>query len=652
MKWRRLVIGVLGTSLLSSACGTSSASKPAAASARTFPSEPTAGAWKPWVLSAPDQIAVPAPPRAGSEEAKAEVAELEELAASRSPEAEREAHRWSDYPAVEPWVKENMALVAEQSKNPPLASRGYGLVSVAIYDALVATWHWKYVYKRKAPTGAKAVVDLGADPSYPNEHAAMAGAASRVMAYLFPERPAAAYDAQAEAAAESRVVAGANYRSDVDAGLALGRAVAAAVIAKAKTDGYDRHFEGTIPTGVERWAPPPGARPDQRQPVEPLAGTWKTWVTDVTTVRPPPPPAYGSETFVAEAKEVLETSRKLTDKDKEIARFWAGGAGTPLPPGIWNQILLDTLKRYRTSLPHQARAFALMNVAQSDAGVAAWDCKYAFWSPRPVNAVRDLGLDAQFQSFLPTPVFPSYISGHSTYSAASAEVLAHLFPAQAKEFRARAEEAAQSRLLGGIHFRSDNEAGLTVGTKVGRLVVEWARQDGARTRPDVGRTTVAAGGDRTQADGAKGDHAAEKGRKSLPYWIPVTTLRGTGEATTDSFTIDATALQWRLRWRCETTPFTVVGVDVKGKASKRKLANALLCPEEAEGFSGDKGRQALKVTTPGAWTLVVEEQVDRPLVEPPTPAMSAATVMGTGEVYGVDRQGEGKATVYRLADGT
>jgi hypothetical protein len=168
----------------------------------------------------------------------------------------------------------------------------------------------------------------------------------------------------------------------------------------------------------------------------------------------------------------------------------------------------------------------------------------------------------------------------------------------------------------------------------------------------VGRTTVAAGGDRTQADGAKGDHAAEKGRKSLPYWIPVTTLRGTGEATTDSFTIDATALQWRLRWRCETTPFTVVGVDVKGKASKRKLANALLCPEEAEGFSGDKGRQALKVTTPGAWTLVVEEQVDRPLVEPPTPAMSAATVMGTGEVYGVDRQGEGKATVYRLADGT
>jgi membrane-associated phospholipid phosphatase len=484
MKLRRLLASGVAVALLVNSCGSSSSPGPTAASIAGIAAEPDAGAWKTWVLAAPDQIRVPAPPESSSKAAEAELAELTRLAASRSRQAEREAHRWSDYPVVEPWVKENMALVAEQSKNPPLASRGYGLVSVAVYDAVVATWHWKYVYKRKPPGATKALVPTGPDPSYPSEHAAIAGAASRVLAYLFPEHPAAAYDAKAEAAAESRVMAGANYRSDVDAGLTLGQAVAEAVIGRAKRDGSDHRFTGIIPTGTGRWSPAPGTPPDRTQPVEPRAGVWRTWVTDVKAVRPPPPPAYGSDAFLGEAKEVLDMARTLSEKDKEVAKSWAGGAGTPLPPGIWNQILLDTVKRYRSSTPHLAHAFALLNVAQSDAGIAAWDCKYAFWSPRPVNAIRELGLDPQFQSYLPTPVFPSYISGHSTYSAASAEVLSYLFPDQAGEFHAKAEEAARSRLLGGIHFRSDNEAGLMVGAKVGGLVVDRARQDGARTRPD------------------------------------------------------------------------------------------------------------------------------------------------------------------------
>ena len=148
-------------------------------------------------------------------------------------------------------------------------------------------------------------------------------------------------------------------------------------------------------------------------------------------------------------------------------------------PGIWNQVLLDTVREERLSVPRLTRAFALLNAAQADAGGAAWDCKYAFWSPRPVNAIRDLGLDHTFTSFLATPPFPSYISGHATYSAASAQVLSHLFPARTAEFHVKAEEAAMSRLYGGIHFRSDNEVGLEVGTKVGRAVVERARIDGA-----------------------------------------------------------------------------------------------------------------------------------------------------------------------------
>lgn len=480
---RRATAGAVVVLLTAGACSSprSPAPSPQAEGVHSeVPAEATAGAWKTWVLTSADQISLPPPPAPGSVQAKAELAELTDLAAKRTPAVVQEAHRWSDYPALEPWVKENMELVAEQSKNPPLASRGYGLVSVAVYDAIVATWHWKYVYNRKAPNASGAIVPVGPDPSYPSEHAAMAGAASRLLAYLFPERPAAAYDEEAEAAANARVAAGANYRSDVDAGLALGRAVADAVIARALTDGSDHYFEGTIPSGIDLWSPPPGTPADRTQPVEPLAGTWKTWAADISAVRPGPPPPYGSELFLAEAEEVIETTRNLTDDQKRIATFWAGGAGTPLPPGIWNQILLDTVKDHRLSTPRLARAFALLNVAQSDAGGAAWDCKYAFWSPRPVNAVRALGLDPNFTPFLTTPNFPSYISGHSSYSAASAEVLAYLFPAAAADFRAKAQEAAVSRLYGGIHFRSDNDTGLTVGAKVGQAVIDRARQDGAQ----------------------------------------------------------------------------------------------------------------------------------------------------------------------------
>jgi hypothetical protein len=298
-KARRLVAGVVGLALVAGACSSGSDEAP---QARTggLPAEPAAGTWKTWVLSSPDQIKVPAPPQAGSDRAKAELAELKDLASQRTAQMEQDAHHWSDYPAIEPWIKENMELVAEQSKNPPLASRGYGLVSAAMLDAVVSTYHWKYVYKREAPTGTDPVVPAGPDPSYPHEHAAIAGAASRVLAYLFPERTAAQYDAEAEAAAESRVAAGVNYRSDVEAGLALGRAVADAVIAHAKTDGSDHHFEGQIPVGVGMWAAPPSAAPDKSQPVEPLAGAWRTWVTDVEAIRPGPPPTYGSPQFLTE----------------------------------------------------------------------------------------------------------------------------------------------------------------------------------------------------------------------------------------------------------------------------------------------------------------------------------------------------------------
>jgi membrane-associated phospholipid phosphatase len=92
-----------------------------------------------------------------------------------------------------------------------------------------------------------------------------------------------------------------------------------------------------------------------------------------------------------------------------------------------------------------------------------------------VTAIRR-ELDPAFLSYIATPPFPSYVSGHSTTSGAASTFLAARFPDAA--LRAWADEAAVSRLYGGIHFRSDNEAGLVLGRKVGRV---------AAKRYDLGR---------------------------------------------------------------------------------------------------------------------------------------------------------------------
>ncbi|MDQ6836779.1 MAG: vanadium-dependent haloperoxidase, partial [Actinomycetota bacterium] len=457
-------------------CSSGSSATKAAA---TIPAEPTAGTWKTWVLASADQIKVPPPPAAGSPQATAELAEVKDLAARRTGDQIDAAHKWGDYPATEPWTLADMRLVSEKSKNPPLASRGYALVSVAMADAMTAAWHWKEIYNRAPPKGVATVLPATADPSYPSEHAALAGAASRVLGYLFPEASQATYDEMAAQAGDSRVEAGTNFRSDVTAGLELGREVADAVIAYARTDGASDSGNVNRPLGTGFWEAPPD-NPGNTQAVEPQAGTWKTWSAAVKTMVPGPPPAYGSDEHLTQARQVYDVSQHLTDDQKRIAEYWAGGSGTPLPPGIWNQITLDKVRQSAPmSTPQLARTFAVLNTALNDAGIAAWATKYTYWSARPVNAIRDLGIDPAWKPLLPTPVFPSYVSAHSTYSAAAAEVLAHLFPTDAAKWRQMADEAGVSRIYGGIHYPVDNTEGLKLGKAVGASSVRRARHDGA-----------------------------------------------------------------------------------------------------------------------------------------------------------------------------
>lgn len=155
-------------------------------------------------------------------------------------------------PVSTPWLNMNLEFVSAREKDPPLSSLGYALMCVAVYDALVATWHYKYEYNHKAPDVGECLVEPGPDPSYPSEHATIAGAAARVLAYLFPERPALRLDEAADQAADSRVQAGVSRRSDVEAGLNLGHSVADKVIAYAKADGSEKPCNKKAPAGPPR----------------------------------------------------------------------------------------------------------------------------------------------------------------------------------------------------------------------------------------------------------------------------------------------------------------------------------------------------------------------------------------------------------------
>ena len=118
---------------------------------------------------------------------------------------------------------------------------------------------------------------------------------------------------------------------------------------------------------------------------------------------------------------------ELTPEQKRIARFWAGGQGTALPPGIWIRVVLHRMRGERVSTPRAARIFALLNIAMADAGVAAWDAKYKYSYWRPVTGIRlaaddgnpDTAADTAWAPLISTPAHPSYVSAHASVSGAA-----------------------------------------------------------------------------------------------------------------------------------------------------------------------------------------------------------------------------------------
>jgi PAP2 superfamily len=204
---------------------------------------------------------------------------------------------------------------------------------------------------------------------------------------------------------------------------------------------------------------------------EPRAGTWQTWVLKSGSelrLRPPP----DAQATASEMQELRALTGRRDAAALEHIRYWDFSS----PAYRWNEMLTDTAapQNFGAGGGLGIRAFAMLNVAIHDALIAAWDSKYAYNRRRPSEVDRKLA------SAVPPPQSPSYPCEYSVAAGAGSAVLAHLFPADAKRFAEAAEEAARSRVMAGVVYPSDTQAGLDLGKAVAGRVIEYVKFDGAK----------------------------------------------------------------------------------------------------------------------------------------------------------------------------
>lgn len=426
------------------------------------PVEPDAGSWQTWVVTDVAAVRPAAPPDQAA--TQAELQEVQALVAGLDEAALQQIAYWDGGPPSHRWIEIAFAQLRAKPTSGPRIARLLSLMNVAIYDALVVAWEAKYTYNRPRPAalapGLAVLAQHTNSPSYPSEHAVAAGAASTILGYLYPDEAQSFLD-KAQAAADSRVLAGAHFPSDVAAGLELGQAVAQQVIARADLDAAIPAWDGVIPSGPSYWT--------GEKPVEPTAGQWQTWVLAANDeVRPEPPPAYDSPEMAAELQEVVTFTRTFATNQKSM--WWQA-----LDGAFESWYTFAALRIFEQGLDANpmrvARTYALMSVAQHDAVVAVWEAKYTYWTLRPFH------MDAAMTTVFTTPNYPSFPSGHAGITNAVAEVLIDQFPANAEVIRAKAAEAYESRIWAGIHFHHEMVAGKAIGVAVAQKVLERAQED-------------------------------------------------------------------------------------------------------------------------------------------------------------------------------
>lgn len=287
--------------------------------------------------------------------------------------------------------------------------------------------------------------------------------------------------------------------------VAFGNAVGDSIFSRTKVDMYKEtrgmaKYLGKQTAGF--WRP---TSPDYLDGTEPY---WKMirpfFLTSVAQFRPQAPAKFDTSAnspFFATVREVYEKSINLTEDEKVIAKYWDDnpfvmehsghtmfGNKKITPGGHWIGITTIACRKVGASPAESALAYSLVSMSLLDAFISCWEAKYAYEYVRPITVIND-HIQRGWTSFLQTPPFPEYTSGHSTISGASATVLTSLFGDQFSfhdnsdslyigmvrdftSFQAAAEEASISRLLGGIHYRPSLDSGLNAGRNIGRFAVE------------------------------------------------------------------------------------------------------------------------------------------------------------------------------------
>ncbi|HEV7332518.1 MAG TPA: phosphatase PAP2 family protein [Flavisolibacter sp.] len=421
-------------------------------SKKTFAVNHEAAQWKTVLLENTAVIVTPPPPSPARTREELQAvrkalgsADEKKRSAIRYWNAGAPAYRWNQVaPKLISWNKPDVVL------RTPSA-----WMNAAIYNATVLAWKEKEKHKRPRPHQADpSLVPLVSAPqtySYPCEHSVTAAAAATVLAYFYPEK-ADSILGLAKMASQSRLDAGVQFPSDVEAGWQLGEQVAQQIIEKAKADGSANKWDGTMNRDPKKWTGP-----------YPLGITAKDWspmiLRTANQFRPPAPPD-----FEKEMKELKEF--KQTPKTTYQALYWANTGE------LWTEQANQKLFEYRMmdDAPTAARVYAVLTSAYHDMAIAIMDAKYAYWGIRPAQ------YDSTFKPLIATPPFPGYPSGHAAGAATSSAILSYFFPADAQQFQQLAQDCADSRFYAGIHFRTDNETGLKMGYELGKFIVsEWLK---------------------------------------------------------------------------------------------------------------------------------------------------------------------------------
>lgn len=395
-------------------------------------------------------------------------------------------------------VKQLNNVVLENNFPPMIGSRNYAYANIAAYEVIVLgdnrfqTLAGQIRHLPPVPVQDTAGVNFN--------YASLLAFCKVGEAVTFPEGSMKDYVVKLDSLARTSGMPSAT----VAASKKLADAVAGHILQWSRGDNYAQSRSATKYTVTNEegtWVPTP---PMYMQAVEPHWCEIRPMVLDsASQFKPVPPAAFDIKNknseyyrFLLEVKNIGDS---LSEEQKHIAEFWDDNPtkGNVIghvtfitkkfsPPGHWMNIVGIAAQKAGADFSTTVAAYAETGIAIFDAFISCWDEKYRSNYVRPETVINHY-LDPDWRPHIQTPPFPSYTSGHATNSAAAAEIMTKWFGDNLsftdtsllefgiknrtiRSFRAAAEEAAMSRLYGGIHYRFDNENGKIAGRKLGEYI--------------------------------------------------------------------------------------------------------------------------------------------------------------------------------------